>query len=101
MITAKLQFFITIASILKPFLEVYQREAPMLVFIGEDLKKLVRSLMKKFVKKDILEKADSPTKLASVNLKTKDNLLPPRKTDVGVATASLLTTCIATELQRL
>ena len=71
------------------------------MFIGEDVEKLVQRLMEKFVKKDILEKADSPTKLASVNLKTKDNLLPPRKTDVGVATASLLTTCTATELQRL
>ena len=71
----------------------------MMVFVGEDLKELDRRLMKKFVKKDVLDEADSPAKLASLNLKTADNFVPEKKTDVGVAIAPLLAASNVSDFQ--
>ena len=43
--TAKLQFFITQAQLLKPYLKKYQSESPMMPFMAEDLYNILESTM--------------------------------------------------------
>ena len=52
LITAKLKFFVPTASIMEPFLLMFQADAPLLPFIVPELKTLLETLMGKFVKKD-------------------------------------------------
>jgi len=49
--TAKLHFFVTQAKVMKPYLEKYQTDNPMVVYMAEDLKNLLKTVMEKFVKK--------------------------------------------------
>lgn len=46
---AKLNFALSVASILQPFLKDYQSDKPM-IFLGRDLESVVRKLLVKFMK---------------------------------------------------
>ena len=59
MLVAKLQVFVYIAKVLKPSLLKYQTDAPVMMFLGEDLQDTCQKLMQKFVKKSILDSADT------------------------------------------
>jgi hypothetical protein len=86
---AKLQFFVTQAKLMRPYLELYQTEKPMVVFMARDLQNLVQSVMEKFVKKSVVEDL-SGIRLTKVDLDKKDNLLPVRKVDVGFASKAII-----------
>ena len=73
LLPAKLQVFVYISKVLKPFLVKYQIDEPMIMFIGEDLFDMCGKLMQKFVKKDILDSTDTMSKLANLNVLNKDN----------------------------
>ena len=51
LITAKLEFFVSTASIMEPFLLMFQADAPLQPFIVSELKTLLETLMGKFVRK--------------------------------------------------
>ena len=57
----------------------------MIPFMADELVKMTKAVMAKFVKKEVLEKASTPTKLAHVDLSKSDNLLPPNKVVIGFA----------------
>ena len=86
---AKLQFFITQASLLSSYLEIYQTEKPMSVFIAGDLKKLLQTLLGKFLKKSVIDGL-SAAQLCKIDLDNADNVLPVMKTDIGFATRAIL-----------
>ena len=52
---------------LQPFLLKFQTDAPMAPFLGQSLKDLLLTLMGRFIKKDVLEQADSYPKLAAID----------------------------------
>ena len=58
----------------------------MIPFLYEDLKSLVRDLMKIIIKKEVLENALSGKKLLSVNLYAEESLLPIKDIDMGFST---------------
>ena len=58
---------------LKPYLEKYQNEKPMAVFMSTDLEKIFMALMFKFMKKDVLGGANA-AKLARMDLDKKDDM---------------------------
>lgn len=88
-IPAKLQFFVTQANMLQPYLQKHQTDDPMAVFMAQDLAYIVRSAMSKFVKKDVINTASSSAKLVNIELEKEDNLLPPKDVDVGFAVKAI------------
>ena len=88
-ITAKLQFFVTQANMLQPYLKKHQTDDPMAVFMAQDLAYIVRSAMSKFVKKDVIDTASSSAKLVNIEPEKEDNLLPPKDVDVGFAVKAI------------
>ena len=88
-ITAKLQFFVTQANMLQPYLQKHQMDDPMAVFMAQDLAYIVRSAMSKFVKKDVIHTASSSAKLVNIELEKEDNLLPPKDVGVGFAVKAI------------
>ena len=88
-ITAKLQFFVTQANMLQPYLQKHQTDDPMAAFMAQDLAYIVRSAMSKFVKKDVIDTASSSAKLVNIELEKEDNLLPPKDVDVGFAVKAI------------
>ncbi|XP_048580627.1 uncharacterized protein LOC116610226 [Nematostella vectensis] len=85
LIVAKLEFFISIARILGPFLKKFQTDQPMVPFLTQDVQTILEAILSKFVKKSVLQEATTCAKLANIDVSKSDNLLPPRKVDVGFA----------------
>ena len=91
LVPAKLQFFCTITRVLHSFLEVFQRERPMLPFMAEYLYDILCTILDKFIKKSVMEKVTSMAKLEKVDVMEKENLLHAKEVDIGFAARKLIT----------
>ena len=94
LLVAKLQVFLYIAKVLKPFLLKYQTDAPMMLFLGEDLQDACQKLMQKFVKKSILDSADTVYKVAHLDVLDTKNHRSASDIDIGFATKAVLTNLV-------
>ena len=81
----KLEFFISVAKQLQPFLLKFQTDAPMSPFLGQSLKDLLLTLMGHFIKKYVLEQADSYPKLAAIDPCDKKNQVHCKHVEFGFA----------------
>ena len=63
----QLEFFISVAKQLQPTMLKFQTDAPMAPFLGQSLKDPLLTLMGRFIRKDVLEQADSYPKLAALD----------------------------------
>ena len=91
LIVAKLQFIVSTASIMKSYLQMFQTDAPLLPFISSELQEMLQVLIGKFVKREVLEAADTGQKLPKLDVANIDNHLPPAQVNIGFAAASTLT----------
>ena len=74
----KTGIFVTVAVILKPYLEILQSDAPLLPFITSELHVMLETLMGKFVKIQELEAAGMPLKISKVSiLETGNHVAAP------------------------
>ena len=80
---SKLAAFMSIAMQLQPYLTAFQSDNPLMPFVCGELSSIVRALMKRIVKPDILDEATSTTRLLAVKYKEPANCLRPQKFDVG------------------
>ncbi|XP_058873644.1 uncharacterized protein LOC117967216 isoform X2 [Acipenser ruthenus] len=83
---AKLQFFASVARQLKPFLEKFQTNAPMLPFLAEEFQALLSSLLSRFIKKDVLGKANTVIKLLKIDPLDKTLHVAHKHLDLSFAT---------------
>ena len=60
--TAKLEFFMSTAVAMRPYLQTFQSNGPLLPFITSELETLLQTLMGKFMKRAVLEGANSAYK---------------------------------------
>ena len=84
-IKAKINFFLSVARQLVPFLTIYQCDKPMVPFLCDDLHRMIRGLLQRFMKTDVLKEADTIQKLLQVPFCAEDKkeYLPHKKVDVG------------------
>jgi len=50
LVIAKLNVFVNVAKLLKPYLTLFQSEKPLVPFIGKGLGKILKSIMERFFK---------------------------------------------------
>src|SRR5688572_180327 len=75
----------------EPFLKRYQTSAPMTPYLYDDITHLLRSVMTRFVKKSLMQEADTTAKLVKIDVSAKDNRCNYKEVDIGVAaTKSIL-----------
>ena len=70
---------------MKPYLQVFQSDAPLLPFVTSELHALLQTLMGKFVKRQELEAADSPYKIVKLNVSHAASHVAPSDIDIGFA----------------
>ncbi|XP_065136295.1 uncharacterized protein [Paramisgurnus dabryanus] len=88
-ILAKLHFFMSVSRSFQPFLTKYQTDAPMIPFLGRDLEDLIRSLLGRFIKRDVQVDV-SPVKLVKIDVTDQKLWVTPKQVDIGMgATAAL------------
>lgn len=83
LVLAKLYSFHSIAKQLSPFLISYQTDKPMIPFLSTDLETLLKGLMNRFIKGDVMKSATSAIKLLKIDPTDEGNYCHTKKIDVG------------------
>ncbi|XP_065125255.2 uncharacterized protein [Paramisgurnus dabryanus] len=89
LIIAKLQFFLAISRTFNPFLTKYQTDEPVLPFLAKDLSELLKSLLRRFWKRELLHDL-TPLQLTKVNVSDEANWVPVMNTDIGLGAESAI-----------
>jgi len=97
----KLACFASIAKATEGFLTKFQSTAPLAPFLYDDITDLMRNLMQRVVKSNVLEAADTPRKLIAVDLKDDKNLLSRDKLGIGIGAVSELAKAKCSDLQKM
>lgn len=98
---AKISFFASVGAQCEPFLRKYQTPLPVAPFLLEDISHLLRVLMKRFVKKSVLEPADTVAKLMKVDVTNKDNRCNYKEVDIGVGATKALSLAKLCDAERM
>jgi hypothetical protein len=88
MIAAKLGFLQSVALQLEPYLTQYQSNDPLLPFMYQDLHVMLRSIMLRFIKTEVLNSATDVSKLLALDCKLKENHVVLHNVDIGFAASS-------------
>ncbi len=80
---AKLQFALSVTKQVVPFLQFYQTDKPVLAFMAEDLYVLLKNIMIRFIKAEVMNAAKTIDKLLKVKVSDNESLSPHDKIDVG------------------
>ena len=91
---AKLHYYSYIAGLLQPFiaglLQLYQPDYPMLPFLFDDLKGLVKTLLTNIINPTLPEKSKTAKELLDIKLDDQINVLKPKDGHIGfVATIEI------------
>ncbi|XP_077484977.1 uncharacterized protein LOC144095035 [Amblyomma americanum] len=95
LVVAKLNFALSVAATLKPFLMEFQTDKPMLFLLARDLETIVRKLMTKFIKCSTLSSATGITGMLQIDIEDPKNHTPLEKVDVGHTVEQILKKCNA------
>ncbi|KAJ8873029.1 hypothetical protein PR048_026645 [Dryococelus australis] len=74
----------------EPFLDRFQSQKPLLLFLCTALEEVVNHLLMRFVKQEQITEASIVYKHKTFDLSDSDNLIPAEKVDVGCAAKKLL-----------
>ena len=85
---ARLQLFITTAKVLEPFLRMFQSSKPMAPFLAEEIHKIMKTIMEKFIKEELL--SDSISSLIDVDVEESKNHIEMKKIKIGYAAKTCL-----------
>ena len=88
----RISFFQYVASVIEPFLKFFQSDKPLSLFLYQELKKIIYSLLEKFIK---LEVNKSVFKMMKFDLNA--NRAHHKNGTIGIATTSLLNKLKASE----
>ena len=88
--TAKLEFFMSTAAAMRPYLQTFQSDGPLLPFIAFELETLLQTLMGKFMKRAVLEGANSAYKIVRLNVLDSATHVAPSEVDIGFAAKTTL-----------
>nr|XP_042905445.1 uncharacterized protein LOC122270779 [Parasteatoda tepidariorum] len=86
LLEAKLQFFKSLIAEVEPFLEEFQKDAPLVPFLYSSLHSICLNIISKFVKDNIIKE----NSLHKIDFSKKDNFLPADKIDLGYAARNAL-----------
>ncbi|XP_063741959.1 uncharacterized protein LOC134866006 [Eleginops maclovinus] len=94
----KLQFFRSIAQLFDPFLRKYQTEEPVMPYLGKDLAELIKSLMRRFVKREVLQDITT-AQLTKLDIGDKNILMPVHCVDIGLGAEEALKNSKSSDLR--
>lgn len=87
---AKMQFFRDIAKTLNSFLKRFQTNRPMVPFLSGALVQVMKSLLRIFIKEDVIREASSALKVSRIDVENEENYLDLSKIKVSTALKEIL-----------
>ena len=76
---ARLQVFIHVANLMKPFLEQFKNDEPLVPFLAQEISKILKTLMEKFMKKRVVPDDISITSILKIDVVDSKNHVPIQK----------------------
>ena len=70
-------------------------------FLYDDISNLLRSLLTRFVKRSVLDTANSTVQLLKIDVDAKDARCPYKDVDIGVAAHKALAHCKLSDLEKM
>ncbi|XP_077085755.1 uncharacterized protein LOC143737776 isoform X2 [Siphateles boraxobius] len=89
LIVAKLHFSLTVARLFSPFLKRYQTDELVMPFLSNDLAELIKSLLRRFIKRDVLQDITT-LQLTKLDVADKKNWIQQKDIDIGLGAESVL-----------
>lgn len=80
---AKLHVFISISNLLKPFLMHFQTDKPMIPFLAQEISKIIKEIMDKFIKKHLLPDEMSMSSIMNIDINQSKNYIPIKNIVIG------------------
>ncbi|KAK7120029.1 hypothetical protein R3I94_020148 [Phoxinus phoxinus] len=93
-----MHFFMTLARTFHPFMKKYQTDEPVMPFFGKDLAKLIKSLLRRCMKREVLQDI-TPLQLTKLDTSDKTLLLLPQKIDIGLGAEAAVKDSKSAELR--
>ena len=87
---AKFHIFASVATQLRPFLESWQTDSPMVSFLYDDLEKLMRTIFSWFIEPELLENAETGFQLTKIDDCKRDNHVSIKSANTGFAAQQFL-----------
>ena len=81
----RMQFFRFFTKKLKSLFLQFQSDKPMVPFLSDSLKELLRSLMKVIVKEEVLEEASTALSVTKIDIAKSSNQLEAEQVKLGTA----------------
>lgn len=100
LILAKLAFFSSVAAMLEPFLKGYQTSKPMVPFLYDSVSELMRNLMLRFIKRNVITEANTASKLFEIKVDASKNHLHVTELNIGIGARSYVSRSAASELEK-
>ena len=99
LLEAKLQFALSVANEVTPFLRLYQTDKPMIPFMAADLYNMMKNILSRCCKSNVIQNATTVLKLANIDI-DDDELYESdcKKIDVGFSAEKLLKKLTAAEV---
>ena len=88
----KFHIFKDIARKMNKYLKIFQTDAPMVPFMDDVLDSLMRNIMRYFVKRSVLENAETSFRLHKIDIQNNENLLHAKNIIFGTAAKGMLKT---------
>lgn len=102
LLEAKLQFALSAANEVSPFLRLYQTNKPMVPFLAADLYNLLKNILSRFCKSDVIQNATTALKLANFDIEDEElHETDYKKIDVGFSAEKLLRKLTAADVSSL
>ncbi|XP_048087841.1 uncharacterized protein LOC125286663 isoform X1 [Alosa alosa] len=89
LIIPKLQFFLSVARSFSPILTKYQTDEPVLPFLAKDLKELLMALLRRFVKRELLQDRSS-LQIITIQVSEEKNWVSLKNVDIGLGAESAI-----------
>ena len=80
----------SMAAAMRPYLQTFKSDGPLLPFITSKLETLLWTLMGKFMERAVLEGANSTYKIAKLNVFDSTTHIAPSEVDIGFAAMTTL-----------
>ena len=96
---AKLEASLVIARIVHPFLKKYQTDQPMLPLLSTDLFNILKKLLTKIMKPDLMKKTSSAKDLHKLKMTVETNFITAHSADIGTAANDLIKKMKQSELR--
>lgn len=90
LLACQLSFFASVAKDIEPFLKKYQADEPLLPYMCDDLQKMIRNLMKRFMAPEVLSECSTAKQLMDIGVDNASNYCSLAAVDLGFKTKHLL-----------